>query len=128
MAWEGGPHPLSPPEILLAEALAQDEELKGLFRLNATVEALGSALQVDLWWPAGGLAVEIDGYAYHSGYKAFARDRHRDYLMLAAGRRVLRLTGQEVLSDAASALGKIRRVVAAISGAPGAAPASPGER
>ena len=34
--------------------------------------------EVDLYWPAHGLVVEVDGYAAHSSPTAFERDRRKD--------------------------------------------------
>jgi very-short-patch-repair endonuclease len=112
---EGEPHPRSPGEALLFEALGQDPELRGLFVFNKTLQVLGRSIAVDLWWPEGALAVEVDGYRYHGDYKSFARDRHRDFMVLATGGRVLRLTAREVMEDVRAALDKIRLVVEAIS-------------
>ena len=48
--------------------------------------------EVDAFWPAAGLIVEVDGYAYHSSRTAFERDRLRDAELQAAGHRVVRVT------------------------------------
>jgi very-short-patch-repair endonuclease len=56
--------------------------------LNTMVEGL----EVDAFWPAHKLIVEIDTYATHGSQKAFHRDRERDAILFAAGHRVLRIT------------------------------------
>ena len=111
----GRPHPASPGEQLLAEWLARDAELGPLFAFNQPVETTSSETFVaDLLWPAGKLAVEVDGYTWHSGPHAFAADRYRDYRLLCEGYRTLRLPHDEVMDDPALQLEKIRDVVRAI--------------
>lgn len=52
--------------------------------------------EVDAFWPAGGLVVEVDGYAFHSSRAAFERDRLRDAALQAAGHRVMRVTWRQI--------------------------------
>lgn len=51
-----------------------------------------AGLEVDFFWPAQRLVVELDGRAYHSSPRAFERDRVRDAILQRAGCRVLRIT------------------------------------
>ena len=111
----GEPHPLSAVESILAEALESDPGLKGLFLCNQLLSALNDQYQVDFFWPDGALVVEVDGYKFHSGKEAFARDRHRDWALFVTGRRVMRLTAMEVKEDVKAALDKIRQAVAFVS-------------
>lgn len=48
--------------------------------------------EVDAYWSAQRLIVELDGFAYHRHHAAFERDRVRDAAFQAAGYRVIRLT------------------------------------
>jgi very-short-patch-repair endonuclease len=48
--------------------------------------------EVDMLWREHGLAVEVDGFAFHSARQAFERHRIRDARLIAAGIRVLRIT------------------------------------
>jgi len=109
----GRPHPASPGEILLFDAL-EASELAGRFRPNCSMDTLpGESFIVDFadqWSP---LVVEVDGFRFHSGTQAFARDRHRDFCLLATGHRVLRLTHDEVLASPEKAVDKIRTVLGA---------------
>lgn len=68
--------------------------------------------EVDVHWPAHGLVVEFDGWAYHSTRAAFERDRRRDADLLVAGRRVIRVTHRQ-LSGAPEEL--IARLAAALA-------------
>ena len=57
-------------------------------RMNARV----AGHEVDAYWPAQRLIVEIDGYRYHGTRRAFERDRRKDAELQAAGYRVVRIT------------------------------------
>jgi len=48
--------------------------------------------EVDAFWPAERLVVEVDGYRFHGGRAAFERDRRRDADLQAAGHRAIRVT------------------------------------
>lgn len=108
----GAPHPRSRGEQLLAERLAHDPQLSGLFGHNQPVNTShGDSFLVDLLWPEGKIIVEVDGYFFHSNKIAFAADRDRDYRLLVSGYRVLRLTHDEVVRDVDLAVEKIRDMV-----------------
>jgi len=55
--------------------------------------------EVDFLWPASGLVVETDGYAFHRGRDAFEADRRRDADLQAAGMRVMRVTWRQVTRE-----------------------------
>jgi very-short-patch-repair endonuclease len=57
-------------------------------RMNARV----AGYEVDAYWPAHKLIVEIDGYRFHSSRRAFERDRRKDASLQASGYRVVRIT------------------------------------
>jgi very-short-patch-repair endonuclease len=109
--WRGAPHPLSETEKRIAAAIAGDIELAPLFSFNQTVQTVrGGSPRVDLLWAAGKLVVELDGFADHGQFHAFAADRHRDYELMLSGYAVLRLTNEEIALDLAKAIEKIRDV------------------
>ena len=54
--------------------------------------------RVDFAWPAARLAVEADGFAYHSDREAYRRDRERLNQLERLGWRVLRFTWEDVMS------------------------------
>jgi very-short-patch-repair endonuclease len=64
-------------------------------RMNARV----AGYEVDAYWPAHRLIVEIDGYAYHRTRAAFERDRTRDAALTAAGYRVIRITWRRLRDE-----------------------------
>ena len=107
----GRPHPLSEAERRLAEALRQDAVLSALFGFNRRVRTVyQSEPIVDLLWAEGRVVVEVDGDS-HRQPDQYAADRHRDFELLVSGYAVLRLSNEEVLTDTARAVAKIRKVV-----------------
>ena len=107
---EGQPHPMSRIEQLLYRLIQADEELRPLFAFNRTVPNLALlTAKPDLLWLDGRVAIEIDGIE-HRGAAKFRADRNRDYELMCAGYRVLRMTNEDVATDAAVAVEKIRRV------------------
>jgi very-short-patch-repair endonuclease len=62
----------------------------GLPKPETNVRLCG--FEVDCYWRAARLVVEIDGYEYHGSKRAFMRDRRRDSALAAAGIRVIRLS------------------------------------
>jgi len=107
----GRPHPLSEGEHRLAAALRQDADLHTLFSFNCRVRTIyQSEPIVDLLWAEGRVVVEVDGES-HRQADQYAADRHRDFELLVSGYAVLRLSNEEVLTDTARAVAKIRKVV-----------------
>ncbi len=80
-------------------------------RPRANVKVQGHL--VDLHWPAEGLVVEIDGYAFHAHREAFERDRRRDADLAAAGVRVVRLTWRRITAEPLAVAALLARVLAA---------------
>jgi hypothetical protein len=107
-----GRHGLRPLQALLDRERdpppATRSELEGRF-LEACREAglrppevngFVEGFEVDAFWRAEGLAVELDGFESHGTRAAFERDRRRDErLQLAAGCRVLRFTHRRLDRD-----------------------------
>ena len=107
----GRPHPLSEGEHRLAAALRQDADLHTLFSFNCRVRTIyQSEPIVDLLWTEGRVVVEVYGES-HRQADQYAADRHRDFELLVSGYVVLRLSNEEVLTDTARAVAKIRKVV-----------------
>lgn len=59
---------------------------------NLPVTINGANFRIDLAFPALKLAIEVDGFAYHSSRDSFERDRQRQNLLVADGWTVLRFT------------------------------------
>lgn len=52
--------------------------------------------EVDFFWRQRALVVEVDGFAHHSGTRAFEGDRRRDARLAAAGLIVIRVTWRQL--------------------------------
>lgn len=55
--------------------------------------------EVDFLWRAAGLAVEVDGFHYHSSRSSFEADRRKDAQLVAGGIAVLRLTWRQITQE-----------------------------
>lgn len=109
---EGRPHPGSPAELTLAAALESTADLARCFLYNHRVRTVfQSEPVVDLVHSIRPLCVEVDSYRFHTGRAAFARDRQRDFELMATGRVVLRLTHGEITRDVGAAIEKIRAIL-----------------
>jgi hypothetical protein len=71
-----------------------------------------AGLEVDFFWPASRLIVELDGRAYHSSPRAFEEDRRRDARLQRAGYRVLRITFRRLRKDPMAVVGEVRAFIA----------------
>ena len=79
--------------------------------------------EVDFVWPSERVIVEIDGYRFHSGRRAFESDHARDAELIAAGWTVLRFTWRAVVDKPETVL---VRVAQALTRAAAARNAQPG--
>ncbi|HEY3262891.1 MAG TPA: DUF559 domain-containing protein, partial [Pseudonocardiaceae bacterium] len=107
----GSPRIDSPAEQALERAIAPYEWAQGR-RWNYVYEwhILGRPYRLDLFWAAEGVVVEVDG-PEHRGRLKFADDHQRDVRLQMLGHHVLRFTNEDVLSDAYSAVLKIRHLL-----------------
>ena len=55
--------------------------------------------ELDFLWRSEGVAVEVDGYAFHSSKRRFERDRRRDARLAALGIQVIRLTWRQIVVE-----------------------------
>ena len=76
--------------------------------------------EIDFYWPAQRLAVEVDGFAYHASPRAFERDRRRDAELAALGVRVVRVTWRQISEESRAVLRRLKGALAA-----GGGPANP---
>jgi very-short-patch-repair endonuclease len=103
---------MSDIEKRVAAVIRSDPELSPLFSFNAALRSRrGVAMRVDLAWPQGRLVVELDGFADHGRRAAFLADRRRDYELAASGWTVLRLANDDIETDLAKEIEKIRDLV-----------------
>ena len=68
--------------------------------------------KVDLLWPAQRLVVEVDGYPFHGHRAAFERDRRKDQALVAAGYRVIRVTGRQLRHEPYAVIARIAQALA----------------
>jgi very-short-patch-repair endonuclease len=76
---------------------------------NYPLPLLGVLYYLDLAFPEIKLAVEIDGWAYHSSAMAFERDRWRQNDIVLAGWRVLRFTPRMLDEQPQAVVAMVRR-------------------
>ncbi len=67
--------------------------------------------RVDLAYPRAKVAIEADGYAFHSGRRDFERDRVRQNRLINAGWRVLRFTQAQLAKDPQAIVRKVSAAV-----------------
>jgi very-short-patch-repair endonuclease len=63
--------------------------------------------ELDFFWPEHRLVVEIDGYGFHSGPRAFHRDHEKDLALADARLDVRRYTRHHVVEQPASVLARV---------------------
>jgi very-short-patch-repair endonuclease len=73
---------------------------------NAPLTLAGNRIVIDIAFPRHRVALEFDGWAFHSGAEAFQRDRERQNLLVNAGWLVLRFTWAD-LDDPAGVVAQI---------------------
>jgi very-short-patch-repair endonuclease len=78
-------------------------------RTNARV----AGWEVDAFWPAHNLIVEVDGYRYHRTREAFERDRRKDAALTAAGYTVIRITWRRLTNEPYSLTAQLAVLLAA---------------
>lgn len=69
--------------------------------------------EVDFWWPARNLVVEIDGYRFHSTHRAFEHDHRKDTQLRAAGLTVLRFTYDQLVREPLVVIAEVARMLGA---------------
>jgi very-short-patch-repair endonuclease len=78
-------------------------------RTNARV----GGYEVDAYWPAQRLIVEVDGWEFHRTRAAFEKDRRRDAALTAAGYRVVRITWRRLRDEPYSVTAQLGALLAA---------------
>jgi very-short-patch-repair endonuclease len=98
------------PAFTRSEAEARFLELvrRGGLPRPRVNERLGP-YEIDFLWPAERLAVEVDGFGFHSSRSSFEGDRRKDAWLLARGIRVLRLTWKQIAEEALATIVQVTR-------------------
>ncbi|GGM80402.1 endonuclease domain-containing protein [Dactylosporangium sucinum] len=104
----GLPRADSPAEQALERALAPHDWAAGrCWNHEFDWHLLAKTYRLDLFWPADGVVVEVDGDDHRSRWK-YADDRRRDVQLQLLGHDVLRFTNEQVLHDPTAAALTIR--------------------
>jgi very-short-patch-repair endonuclease len=72
--------------------------------------------EVDFVWREAGLAVEVDGFAFHGDRAAFEADRRRDAELAARGFNVIRVTWRQIVDEPEATLVRIGQALARLPG------------
>jgi very-short-patch-repair endonuclease len=107
----GLPSPNSPAEQRLEKALALHEWARGrCWNYRYEWHLLARPYRLDIFWPAEGLAVEVDGDDHRERLK-FADDRRRDAQLHQLGHLVVRFTNEDVLGDVQAVVRTIEQLL-----------------
>ena len=94
------------------------------------VNAKVAGYEIDFYWPDHRFAVEVDGWRFHSGRRAFEDDRRKDQDLRRAGIDTMRTTGRQLNEQAyalvAGVANGLARSAATTAGGAGAAAAAGG--
>lgn len=73
---------------------------------------LDGRIRIDFCWPEARIAVEIEGYEFHSSRSAWRRDCRRNNELVRLGIRLYRFTWNDVVHDPAYVVRTLRRALA----------------
>lgn len=85
------------------------------------VNVMVAAIEVDFYWPATKLVVELDSRRYHSSPHEFENDRLRDAKLLRVGCRTMRVTHARMRDDRPRLLDDVRALATRPRASPRAA-------
>lgn len=68
--------------------------------------------ELDFLWRAERVAVEVDGFAFHSSRHRFERDRRRDAELTARGIRMMRVTWRQIEREPQALLVRLAQILA----------------
>lgn len=61
------------------------------------VNVVVGGYEVDFFWPSAGIAVEVDGFAFHSSRRRFESDHRRDTRLAGEGVQVIQITWRQIV-------------------------------
>ena len=101
------------PRVTRSEA---EERLLALLRASdlpePEVNGRRHGWEIDFFWPEARLAVEIDGYRFHSTNIRFTRDRRKDAQLAAHGIIVIRFTWDQLVETPLAVVARISGLLA----------------
>jgi very-short-patch-repair endonuclease len=77
-------------------------------RMNADLAIRGRFFEIDAFWEAQRLAVELDSRGIHGTRKRFESDRQRDRILMAEGWRTLRITWRQLQEEPEAIVADLR--------------------
>jgi very-short-patch-repair endonuclease len=83
-------------------------------RINARL--LG--YEVDFYWPEQRFVVEVDGYRFHSGSRAFEHDRRKDSALVTAGIATIRVTWRQLEREPYAVVARIAQGISRLAQPP----------
>lgn len=101
--------------VALTRSAAEERLLALVRRGGLPAPAVNAPLgpyEVDFLWRDAGVALEVDGFAYHSSRRSFERDRRRDVELAAGGVQVLRVTWRQLADEPHAVLVRLARTLA----------------
>jgi very-short-patch-repair endonuclease len=103
----------TPPALTRSEA---EERFLALVRRaqlpSPSTNVHVAGFEVDAYWRAEQLVVEVDGLVYHASRRALCRDRRRDAALTAAGVRVMRFTWADLTEQPEATLARLAQALA----------------
>jgi very-short-patch-repair endonuclease/predicted transcriptional regulator of viral defense system len=81
-----------------------------------SVNARLGPYEVDFLWREAGLAVEVDGFAFHADRASFEADRRRDADLASRGVTVVRVTWRQIVDQPEAMLVRIGQALARLGG------------
>jgi very-short-patch-repair endonuclease len=71
--------------------------------------------EIDFLWSDERIAVEVDGFRYHSSRSRFEGDRRKDAWLTARGIRVIRLSWRQIVESAVPTIVQVGQALAKVS-------------
>jgi very-short-patch-repair endonuclease len=108
-------HLEAPRHPALTRSEAEERFLALVRRAGLPAPEVNVALhgyELDFLWREAGLAVEIDGFAFHGDRAAFEADRRRDAHLAARGVQVMRITWRQITEEPEALLVRLAQALA----------------
>lgn len=107
LAQHGGPaFTRSELEIRFRDALRRFQLPAPRFNIRAY------GYELDCYWPDVGVAIELDGKAYHRSWQSQRNDRRRDRELAARGIQIIRITWRELVHETEPTMARVAQALA----------------
>jgi very-short-patch-repair endonuclease len=85
--------------------------IRGAQLPEPVINARVHGYEVDFYWPAYGLVLEVDGFRYHSTRRAFEHDRRKDNDLRAAGLNTMRVTWRQITDEPLAVVARLAQAL-----------------